>query len=117
MAIWLGVWILNNWSFHLANYYAQRLLKPTPTALFIIAYVLWMLFIAQGYYFIAHRKVPHIWLALLAAALAVINMLVTGEKYGITGTAMGLIIINLVILPVMTVMVFYYRKKWHNNCE
>ena len=24
---------------------------------------------------------------------------------------------RMIILPVMTVMVFYYRKKWHNNCE
>ena len=115
--LWLGVVMLNVLPFHLAGYYAERLLKPAPTAIFITAYIIWALSLYSGWYLIAHKKLPQIWLVIVTAILSVGIMLLLGNRYGITETGIGLIVVQLIMLPVMLLTVFHYRKKWHYNCD
>lgn len=113
--LWIGVFLLNVLPFHLAEYYAGRLLAPTPTAVFIIAYIIWALSLYSGWYLIAHKKMPQIWVVIITTILSVGIMLFLGDRYGITETGIGLIAVQLIMLPVMLMTVFYYRKKWRNE--
>jgi len=111
--LWSGVFMLNVLPFHLAEYYAERLLSPAPTAVFIIAYIIWALSLYSGWYLLAHKKLPQIWLIIVTAILSVGIMLLLGNRYGITETGIGLIVVQLAMLPIMLFTVFRYRKKWH----
>ena len=113
--LWIGVLLLNTMPFHLAKYYAGRLLEPTPTAVFIIAYIIWILSSSSGLYLIAHKKMPQIWIAVITTMLSVGTMLLFGNHYGITGSGIILIAVQIIMLPVMLFAVFYYRKKWHSQ--
>ena len=113
MALWLGVLMLNVLPFHLAKYYAERLLEPAPTAIFTAAYIFWSLSASSGLYLIAHKKMPHIWIVAITTILSISIMIFLGNKYGITLTGIGLLIIQIFMFPIILLTVFYYRKKWH----
>jgi len=115
VVLWTGVLMLNVLPYRLAEYYAERLLGPAPTAIFIVAYVIWALSLYSGWYLIAHKKLPQIWIIIISAILSVGTMLLLGDRYGIAETGVGLIVIQLIMLPVMLLTVFYYRKKWHKT--
>ena len=115
IVLWFGVLMLNVLPFRLAGYYAERLLGPTPTAVFIIAFILWMFSYSSGWYLLAHKKMPQIWLVIITTILSVVTMLLLGNRYGITETGVGLIGVQLIMLPAMLITILHYRKKWHKT--
>jgi O-antigen/teichoic acid export membrane protein len=107
--IWAGVYGLDA----AAHPLAERLLKPTPTGLFLVATVLNQITFAMAVYLRAHKREPYLTILVAGALLATVFTLTLGRQFGAVGVGAGFLVVNSLIL-VPAVMIFLRRRdKWH----
>lgn len=111
----IGVCVLNYVPNKLFEHYASRILPPLPTAIFLIAYIFWVIMSQLSQYLIAHKKTPHWWIFVSVAFFAALSTWHFGEKYGLVGAGIGLIIVFIIHTPIMFWMWQKCRKEWHNE--
>jgi len=109
----IGVFVLNYVPYKYFEYYSNRMLPLLPTIIFLIAFFLWSLISQLGYYFIAHKKTPYWWIIISATIFTSVTTCYFGEKYGLVGAGIGLIVVFIIHSPIMFWMWRKCRREWH----
>lgn len=93
---------------------AQRLLPMTDMVYLLAAFALTHVIGALAYYLRMHKREPFMFLSVLGAIQVALAMWYFGRRYGSTGMAMSLLVINLVYgLPSALWLWLRLRKTWH----
>lgn len=108
VCIWLFVYVLYASGFHLAT----RLLPPFPTALFLMAQILMTISLPFSTYMRAHKTEPIVHLSVIAAVLNGISAITLGKYYSAYGMAIGYLVINLTIVPLVVIIWHRERMEW-----
>lgn len=96
---------------------AKRVLPLFPTGLFLIAQILITSSIPFAEYLRAHKKEPLVFISTLNGVFTGLSTFVLGKYYGVTGMAVGYVIINLILVPFVFVIWVRSRVAWHDNGE
>ena len=95
--------------------FAQRILDPLPTAIFLIAYALLKIPDCQAAYLRAHAKEPFLFVGVFGGLLNGMMVYVLGSRYGPTGAAIGFAAtVSLFLVPVGTWIWKRRRLEWRN---
>ncbi len=111
-AFFLVILILN----YLAIDFAGRLLPPLPTAILAVAIVVLIIPESQWTYIHAHKKSPHLAIALLGSLLSGVLTWWCGRQYGAIGvSAAYLFMTAFIYLPLWTAVWWACRTRWHQD--
>ncbi|HZX48793.1 MAG TPA: hypothetical protein VFF47_06205 [Nitrospirota bacterium] len=101
------------------NYYdnslARRLLSPLPTALFLIATIIYTASGPMATYLRAHKKEPLLFISVLLGVLVGLSTWLLGKHYSALGMAAGYLTIYAVIFPMIVFVWRRCRIKWHDK--
>jgi hypothetical protein len=111
--VWLAVYFLNIVDYPLAVRFAERLLPPLPTALFLIAQLLLIVSIPFSSYLRAHKQEPIMVLSVSAAVMIGFSTMILGKYYSALGISIGYLVINAIIVPFVLLVWVRCRMKWH----
>jgi hypothetical protein len=112
--LWCAVLALNV----LRHPLADRILSPTPVALFAAAGVLMQIPFNQAIYLRAHRREPFVLVSVLHGGLTCLSTLTLGALYGPVGAAAGSLgVVALVVIPAGTVTWMRCRTAWHRRAS
>lgn len=107
----LVVQIANAYSFE----FAQRILDPMPTAIFLIAYALMKIPDCQAAYLRAFAREPFLFVGVCGGLLNGLMVYVLGSRYGPTGAAIGFAAtVGAFLVPVGTWIWKKRRLEWRN---
>lgn len=96
--------------------YADRLLPPLPTAIFVAAIILYQLPHSQVFYVRAHKREPFLAVNILSSVAIGLSVWILGGIWGPTGAATGyLAVVGLLILPTHTLIWQHCRHRWHQH--
>lgn len=112
-AILLLVFGLNYFDYSLA----KRILPPLPTALFLIAIVIYTIAGPMAIYLRAHKKEPLLFINILLGILVGLSTWLLGKHYSALGMAAGFLTIYAMIFPMIVFVWRRCRIKWHNENE
>ncbi|MEK7818982.1 MAG: hypothetical protein AAB255_04220 [Bacteroidota bacterium] len=113
--IWLMVFSINNVNNVVVRKFAQRLLPPLPTGLFLAAQLLYIISSPFSTYLRAHKKEPLMIFSIVYACIVGSSTLLMGKYYSATGMAIGYFTVNVFFMPVVIFIWNKCRKKWHTN--
>ena len=103
------------------NYYdhflALRLLSPLPTALFLIATIIYTASGPMAAYLRAHKKEPLLFVSILLGVLVGLSTWLLGKHYSALGMAAGYLTIYAMIFPMIVFVWRRCRIKWHAGGE
>ncbi len=111
VAIWLLVFGLNYFEFSLA----KRLLPPLPTALFLLATIIYTITGPMAIYMRAHKKEPLLFINILLGILVGLSTWLLGKHYSVLGMAAGYLAIYAMTFPMIVFVWRRYRIKWHDE--
>ncbi len=112
LALWTGVFALNQFDHRWAN----RLLEPLPTAIFLIAVLLLHITHYQCIYVWAHKREPFVVASTVSSLLIALLVWQLGSRYAANGAACGyLAVIALFNLPAWTRIWNRCRTEWHQD--
>ncbi len=109
VAVWAVTYLLNAGSYAIAN----RLLPPGPTALFCIGTFFAYFTSPFSAYLRAHKREPYLWTSLGQGILSAVSTVLLGRRYGLTGIAVGFIIIMFLKTPIELGIWRWCRASWH----
>jgi O-antigen/teichoic acid export membrane protein len=112
-AIWLLVLALN----HYDHFLAHRILSPLPTALFLLATIIYTASGPMATYLRAHKKEPLLFISVLLGVLVGLSTWLLGKHYSALGMAAGYLTIYAMIFPMIVFVWQRCRIKWHNENE
>lgn len=99
-----------------AHKLSDRLLPLLPTALFCLGTLLTMAPRCAGYYVLAHKRDPFMWLALSPWMANIPAVYFLGRAYGPTGQAAGYVALAVLLwLPTSLWIWFWARREWHGD--
>ena len=108
------VWEAVHWLYSHGHPFAQRMLPPVPTGLFLLASVAMQIPFAAAVYLRAHKREPFLVVSVLQGILTAVSTVVLGQRFGIMGIALGnLAVVTLVIVPLGIVIWYQCRYAWH----
>ncbi len=111
-AVFLTILLLN----YLAIDFADRLLPPVPTAMLAVAIVVLIIPESQWTYIHAHKKSPHLAIALLGSLLSGVLTWWLGRQFGAIGvSAAYLFMTAFIYLPLWTAVWWACRARWHQD--
>ncbi len=113
LSIWFGIFLLYN--FH--SKFAVRFLPPLTVAIFLLAQIIVSVSLPASGYLRAHKKEPLVFLSVMAGALIGGLTIILGKYYSAAGVAMGYLIVNIIIIPLVFVTWQYCRISWHSNLK
>lgn len=100
----------------LAIDFADRLLPPVPTAMLAVAIVVLIIPESQWTYIHAHKKSPHLAIALLGSLLSGVLTWWFGRQFGAIGvSAAYLFMTAFIYLPLWTAVWWACRARWHQD--
>jgi len=108
LCIWLFVYILNEYDFHLAT----RRLPPMPTALFLLAQLLVSISLPFSVYMRARKTDPIVHLSVIAAVLTGVSAITLGKYYAANGVALGYLVFNVIIISLVFWVWHCRRFEW-----
>ncbi len=109
-ALWLVVYGL----YAVGHPLAQRLLRPLPTGLFLLAAVLMQVGQCQVAYLRAHKREPLVVVAVVSSLAIGLLVWLLGSRFGPLGAASGyLAVVILFIIPYETAIWIRCRAEWH----
>jgi len=112
-AIWLLVLGLNYYD----HFLAHRILSPLPTALFLIAAIIYTVSLPMATYLRAHKKEPLLFISVLLGVLVGLSTWLLGKHYSALGMAVGFLTIYAMIFPMIVFVWRRCRIKWHDKNE
>jgi len=112
-AIWSFVYVLNILNFSAAQHFASRLLAPLPTGIFLLAQLLIVTSIPFSAYLRAHKKEPLMIISVMSGLLIGFSTFYLGKLYSVMGMAVGYLILNMIIIPLVVLIWYRCRLKWH----
>lgn len=109
--IWLGIVLL--YDFH--SKFAIRFLTPLPVAIFLLAQILVAVSMPASGYLRAHKKEPLVFLSVMSGLFIGVSTFVLGKYYSGIGVAVGYLLVNLIIVPLVFVTWYNCRISWHKT--
>jgi O-antigen/teichoic acid export membrane protein len=110
----LALWILVYGLYALHHPLGQRLLSPLPTALFLLAFVLFQVSLCLTAYLRAHKQEPIMVLSVTSSVAIGVLVWLLGSSYGSLGAAIGyLAVVALFIVPYEVAIWRRCRSEWH----
>lgn len=101
---------------YLAINFSDRLLPPLPTAMLAVAIVLLIIPESQWTYIHAHKKSPHLAIAILGSLLSGLLTWWLGRQFGAIGvSAAYLFMIACFYLPLWSAVWWACRSRWHQD--
>lgn len=110
LAIWIAIYFLYYFDYNLAS----RILPPLPAGLFLLATVVVTMGVPMSIYLRAHKKEPLLILSIVAALLTGLSTLILGKHFAATGMACGYLFLNIIFTPLVILIWYRCRKKWHS---
>src|SRR5258708_21803336 len=107
--LWLLVVILNRYQFALA----KRVLPPLPTALFLLATIIYTASGTLSAYLRAHKKEPLVLISVFLALLVGLSTWYLGKYYSALGMAIGYLAGFTIVLPFTALIWRRSRRAWH----
>ncbi len=107
--LWLLVVILNRYQFALA----KRVLPPLPTALFLLATIIYTASGTMSAYLRAHKKEPLVLISVFLAILVGLSTWYLGKYYSALGMAIGYLAGFTIVLPFTALIWRRSRRAWH----
>ncbi len=96
--------------------FSERLLKPLPTALLLLAAILMHISYCQSAYLRAHKRDPIVVLSVTSSLAIGVLVWLFGKNFGPTGAAAGYFLVAaFYIIPYETFIWFRCRKQWHKS--
>ncbi len=111
LCIFIAVYLMYNMDVFLA----KRILPPMQTGLFLMAQTLVVASMPFSAYLRAHKREPLMILSVVTAVLIGISTLILGKYYSATGMAVGYLLINAMVFPVVLLIWSHYRSVWHRS--
>lgn len=111
IAIFSLVYILNM----LNHPFANRLLSPLPVGLFLLSQIMVAISYPLAVYLRAHKKEPLLFLTVMSAVMVSASNLILGKYYSATGMAVGYLITNMIVVPLVLVVWYRCRAAWHSD--
>jgi len=115
IAIWVSVFTLNALHIPFAQKFSLRLLPPLPTGLFLLAQFIYITSSPFSTYLRAHKKEPLMLFSIVYAALVGSSTFFLGKYFSVTGMAVGYLVVNAVLMPVVFFIWRQCRKEWHSD--
>lgn len=110
----VGLLVLRNWDWWLAQRVSERLLDPLPTLLLCVATVILQVSRCQNIYIRAHKKDPFLIPASIANGMNILLIWLLGWRFGPIGAAAGfLATVSVVIFPWWLRIWHQCRRSWH----
>jgi O-antigen/teichoic acid export membrane protein len=113
--IWLFVFLINALDYNIATRFASRILPPLPTGLLVLAQFLFLVASPFSIYLRAHKKEPLMLSSLIYAVLVGCSTFFLGKYYSVIGMASGYLILNIIFMPIVFIIWYICRKKWHKS--
>ena len=113
LMIWCFVFMLNVLDYGMAERFASRMISPLPTGLFLLAQLIMMISMPFSTYLRAHKKEPLMLISVIAALLMGISTFFLGKYYSVMGMALGYLILNIMLVPIVFLIWYRCRKVWH----
>ena len=93
---------------------AGRLLGPAPTALLLLATLVYQVPHCQAFYLRAHKREILLWVSIVTGTAVGLLVWILGGQYGPTGAAAGyLAVVTLFTFPYQTYLWLRCRREWH----
>lgn len=108
-----AVIFINYTNIPILHKFASRLLSPLPTALFLLAQLLYVISSPFATYLRAHKREPLMMYSVIYAGLMAISTLLLGRFFSVLGMSIGYVIVNIILLPFMFSIWKRCRKEWH----
>lgn len=100
----------------LAMDFANRLLPPIPSALLALAIVVLIIPESQWTYIHAHKRSPHLALAIIGSLLSGLSIWWFGRQYGATGVSAAYLVMTVAFyLPLWSAVWWACRSQWHDD--
>lgn len=97
------------------HFLARRLLSPLPTALFLIATIIYTASGLMAVYLRAHKKEPFLFISILLVVLVGLSTWLLGKHYSVLGIAAGYLTIYVMIFPITVFVWRHWRIKLHGG--
>jgi O-antigen/teichoic acid export membrane protein len=110
-ALWCLVLILNQYHHRLAS----RLLPPLPTALFLLATIVYTASGTMTVYLRAHKREPLLFVSVLLGVVVGLSTWLLGKTYGAVGVGAGYLAAYTMIFPVIAFVWQHSRREWHGD--
>lgn len=111
--VWLLVFALN----YSEHFYADRLLAPLPTGLFLMAFVINAASCPMSTYLRAHKKEPLAFVSVLFGVMVGFFTWLLGKHYAALGMATGFLMTSAIIFIMITSIWCRCRKNWHTESD
>lgn len=95
--------------------FAARLLSPLPVALLLIAAVIGGFSYSMSYYIMAHKKMPIMFISIIAGTLSVLATSILGKHYAATGIVIGYLFVICITCALVTIIWYHCRIEWHKD--
>ncbi len=113
LLIWGLVFTLNILDHPVARHFAFRILPPLPTGLFLLGQFVYISVSPFSTYLRAHKKEPLMFFSVVYAAIVGSSTIVLGQSYSALGMALGYLISNTLLMPIVFWIWYRCRKEWH----
>jgi hypothetical protein len=110
LCIWLVIYLL----YYINSPFAYRLLPPIPAGLFLLGQLVITIPSPCANYMRAHKKEPLLFLSVLNGILTGISTFFFGKYFSVIGIASGFLILNLIMQPLVVLIWYRFRIKYHS---
>jgi O-antigen/teichoic acid export membrane protein len=111
----VGIWLLVVGLYHYHQFLAQRLLPPLPTALFLLASIIYTASGPMAAYLRAHKKEPLLLVSVILGISMGLSTWLLGKYYSALGMAVGYLTIYAMVFPMIVFVWQRRRKEWHRE--
>lgn len=112
---WSFVFLLNNLDSGIARQLSTRILPPFPLGMLLLAQFIYLSVSPLTTYLRAHKKEPLVIFSLVYAAMVGSSTFFLGKSYSAVGMALGYLIMNVILMPVIFWIWYRCRKEWHSD--
>ena len=107
--------LINNIEVPFIKKFANRLLPPLPTGIFLIAQLIYIASTPFATYLRAHKKEPLMIFSIIYAIFVALSTIVLGKYFSVIGMACGYLVVNIIFIP--SIFIIWKKKKmiWHSN--
>ncbi|MBN1612932.1 MAG: hypothetical protein JW950_00565 [Deltaproteobacteria bacterium] len=113
LSIWCLIFMLNMLDLSLVQRFASRLLPPLPTGIFLAAQWIIVTSLPFTAYIRAHKKEPLMPLSVVTGILIGLSTFYLGRSYSVMGMAVGYLILNIILIPMVFIIWHRCRRQWH----
>ncbi len=109
------VFFINYSPFSFINKYSNRLLPPLPTAIFLLAQLIYIISTPFATYLRAHSKEPLMYFSILYSFFVALSTIILGKYFSVNGIDWGYLILNILFIPQIYFLWKKKREVWHTS--